>query len=185
VPKKTGWFLSLMLMPLTLSKVRITMNYPHSIPLRRTNEEVLPGDALCRMVLSSAATKWKDILVEEHHLPAIELADVTYQRHVIVINIGGSTIWESKKEGQSRRVFKARGAISFFLNQQPFSGRLKVARGMLAKVLLLALNPVFVSRVAEELDLDSDRIELLSIKEVRTLPFITLVWHCGPESRLV
>src|SRR5258708_5805945 len=150
-----------MLMPLTPSKVRITMNYPHSIPLRRTNEEVLPGDALCRMVLSSAATKWKDILVEEHHLPSIELADVTYQRHVIVINIGRSTIWESKKEGQFRRVFKARGAISFFLNHQPFSGRLKVARGVLAKVLLLALNSVFVSRVAEELDLDSDRIEFV------------------------
>jgi hypothetical protein len=116
------------------------MKYPHTIPLRRTNEEVLPGD--CRMVLSSAATKWKDILVEEHHLPSIELADVTYKRHVIVINIGRSTSWESKKEGQFRCVFKARGAISFFLNHQPFSGRLKVARGVLAKVLLLALNSV-------------------------------------------
>jgi hypothetical protein len=143
------------------------MKYPHSIPLRRTNEEVLPGDVPCRMVLSSAATKWKDILVEEHHLPSIELADVTYKRHAIVINIGRSTIWESKKQGQFRRVFKAKGAISFFLNHQPFSGRLKVARGVPAKVLLLALNSVFVSRVAEGLDLDSDPIELV---EHRSLP---------------
>jgi AraC family transcriptional regulator len=137
------------------------MEYPPSIPLRRRNEEVLPGDALCRMVLSSAATRWKDILVEEHHLPSIELANVSYDRHVVAINIGRSTIWESEQAGQFRHVFKARGAISFFLNHQPFSGRLKVARGMLANVLLLALNPVFVSRVAEGLELDSDRIELV------------------------
>jgi hypothetical protein len=161
------------------------MKYPHSIPLRRTNEEVLPGDVPCRMVLSSAATKWKDILVEEHHLPSIELADVTYKRHAIVINIGRSTIWESKKQGQFRRVFKAKGAISFFLNHQPFSGRLKVARGVPAKVLLLALNSVFVSRVAEALDLDSDPIELVE-HQGNTDPTLNhIVWHCGPESRLV
>jgi AraC family transcriptional regulator len=148
-------------MPLTPSKVRNYNEVPAQYSSPADNEEVLPGDAICRLVLSSAATEWKDILVEEHHLPSIELADITYKRHVVVINIGRSTIWESKEEGQFRRVFKARGAISFFLNHQPFSGRLKVAKGALAKVLLLALNSVFVSRVAEGLDLDSDRIELV------------------------
>jgi AraC family transcriptional regulator len=160
------------------------MKYPHSIPLRRTNEEVLAGDALCRMVLSSAATKWKDILVEEHHLPSIELADVTYKRHVVVINIGHSAIWESKKEGRFRRVFKARGAISFFLNHQPFSGRLKVARGVLANVLLLALNPVFVSRVADGLGLDSDGIELVERQGSTdpTLHHIGMALRAGVET---
>jgi len=160
------------------------MKYPHSIPLRRTNEEVLAGDARCRMVLSSAATKWKDILVEEHHLPSIELADVTYKRHVVVINIGHSAIWESKKEGRFRRVFKARGAISFFLNHQPFSGRLKVARGVLANVLLLALNPVFVSRVADGLGLDSDGIELVERQGSTdpTLHHIGMALRAGVET---
>jgi hypothetical protein len=34
-------------------------------------------------------------------------------------------------------------------SHQPFSGRLKVERGVFANVLFLALDPVFVRRVAE------------------------------------
>src|SRR6266481_7147026 len=137
------------------------MKYPPSIPLWRTNEELLPGNALSRVVLSSVGTRWNDIRVEQHHLPSSELADVTYKRHVVVINIGHSTTWEFKKDGRFQRFFKARGAISFFPSHQPFSGRLKVERGMFANVLFLALDPVFVSRIAEGLELDSDRIELI------------------------
>jgi hypothetical protein len=88
------------------------MRYPHSIPLWRTNEELLPGSAPSRVVLSSLGTRWNDILVEQHNVPSSELADVTYKRHVVVINIGHSTTWEFKKEGWFRRFFKARGAIS-------------------------------------------------------------------------
>src|ERR1700747_2368545 len=73
----------------------------------------------------------------------------------------GSFAASLKKEGQFRRFFKARGAISFFPSHQPFSGRLKVERGVFANVLFLALDPVFVRRVAEGLELDSDRIELI------------------------
>jgi len=64
------------------------MKYPHSIPLWRTNEELLPSNALSRVVLSSLGTRWNDILVEQHNVPSSELADVTYKRHVVVINIG-------------------------------------------------------------------------------------------------
>src|ERR1700746_1783906 len=88
------------------------MKYLDSIPLWRTNEELLPGNPLSRVVLSSLGTRWNDILLEQHHLPSSELADVTYKRHVVVINIGHSTTWEFKKEGRFRRFFKARGAIS-------------------------------------------------------------------------
>jgi len=98
--------------------------------------------------------------VEQHNVPSSELADVTYKRHVVVINIGHSTTWEFKKEGRFRRFFKARGAISFFPSHQPFSGRLTAERGVFANFLLLALNPVFVSRVAKVLEFDADRIEL-------------------------
>src|SRR3984893_7132108 len=111
------------------------MKYPHSVPLWRTNEELLPGDLPSRVVLSSLSTRWNDVLLEQHRLPSSELADLTYKRHVVVINIGPSSTWEFKKEGRLQRFFKARGAISFFPSQQPFSGRLKVERGVFANVL--------------------------------------------------
>jgi hypothetical protein len=79
------------------------MKYPHSVPLWRIKEEFLPGN---------------DILLEQHHLPSSELADLTYKRHVVVINIGHSSTWEFKKEGRFRRFFKPRGAISFFPSQR-------------------------------------------------------------------
>jgi AraC family transcriptional regulator len=137
------------------------MNYPHSIPLWRTSGELLPGNAPYRIVLSSVGAKWNDVVVEERHFPSSERADVMYKPHVIAINIGRPTTWEFKKEGRFQRFFKARGAISFFPSHQPFSGRLKVERDGLANFLYLALNPVFVSRVAEGLELDADRIELI------------------------
>ncbi len=137
------------------------MKYTHSIPLRRTNEELLPANALSRVVLSSVSTRWNDVLLEQHRLPSSELADLSYKRHVVVINLGHSSTWEFKKEGRFRRFFKARGAISFFPSHQPFSGRLKVERDALANVLFLALDPVFVRRVAEGLEFDADRIELI------------------------
>jgi len=161
------------------------MKYPHSVPLSRTNEELLPGDTPSRVILSSVGTRWNDVLLEQHRLPSSELADVTYQRHVVVINIGHSATWEFKKEGQFRRFFKARGAISFFPRHQPFSGRLKVERGMFANVLFLALDPVFVRRVAQGLELDSDRIELVEQRRNTdpTLRHIAMALRAGIQSR--
>ena len=136
------------------------MKHPPSIPLWHTNEEFMPGNASSRVVLSSAGTRWNDILLEQRNIPNCELTDVTYKhRHVVVINIGHSTTWEFKKEGRFRHFFKGRGAVSFFPNHQPFSGRLKVERGLFANVLFLALDPVLVSRVAERMD--ANRIELV------------------------
>jgi hypothetical protein len=40
------------------------MKYPHSVPLWRIKEEFLPGN---------------DILLEQHHLPSSELADLNVQ----------------------------------------------------------------------------------------------------------
>ena len=160
------------------------MKYPHSVPLWRTNEELLPGDIPSRVILSSVGTRWNDVLLEQHRLPSSELADVTYQRHVVVINIGHSATWEFKKEGQFRCFFKARGAISFFPRHQPFSGRLKVERGMFANVLFLALDPVFVSRVAEGLELDADRIELIEQRRGTdpTLHHIAMALRAGVQT---
>ncbi len=160
------------------------MKYPHTIPLCRTNEELLPDDITSRVVLSSVSTRWNDVLLEQHRLPSSELADLTYKRHVVVINLGHSSTWEFKKEGRFRRFFKARGAISFFPSHQPFSGRLKVERGVFANVLFLALDPVFVRRVAEGLELDSDRIELIEKRRSTdpTLHHIAMALRAGVQS---
>jgi hypothetical protein len=137
------------------------MKYPHSIPLWRTNGELLPGGVPSRVVLSSVGTKWNDAVPARHHLPSLEVTDVMYKRHVIAINIGHSVTNEFKKAGRFQHVFKARGAFNFFPSDQPFFLRLKVERVVFANVLFLALDPVFVSCVAEGLELDADRIELI------------------------
>jgi AraC family transcriptional regulator len=137
------------------------MKYPRSIPLWHARGEIFPGDIPSQVVLSSEGTKWNDIVLEQRHVPSSERADLMDKRHVIAINVGHSTTWEFKKEGRLRRSSKARGSISFFPSDQPLSGRLKVERGVFADVLFLALNPVFISRVAVGLELDADRIELI------------------------
>jgi len=102
-------------------ELRITIKYPHYIPLWRTNGERLPGNALSRVVLSSLGTKWNDVVVEQHHVRSSEVADVMFKRHVISINIGHSTTGERKKRGgfsatsgQEAR-FRSYRAISLFL----------------------------------------------------------------------
>jgi AraC family transcriptional regulator len=107
-----------------------------------------------------------------------------YKPHVIVINISHSITGEYKKEGRFQRFFKERGAISLFPSHQPFSQRLKVERGAFANVLFLALNPVFISRVAEGLELDADRIELIEKRRSTdpTLHHIAMALRAGVQT---
>jgi AraC family transcriptional regulator len=167
-----------------VEKIKITMKYPHSISLCHTNGEPFPGGTPSRVILSSVGTKWNDVLLEQHRLPSSERPDVMFKRHVIAINIGHSFTWEGKKKGRFHRVFKARGAISFFPSRQPFSGWLKVKRGVFADVLYLALNPVFVSRVAEGLEFDADRIELIEKRQGPdpTLHHIAMALRAGVQT---
>jgi AraC family transcriptional regulator len=160
------------------------MKYPHSFPLWRTNGELLPGGAPSRLVLSSVGTKWNDVVVEQHHFPSSELADVMFKQHVIAINVGHSITWEFKKEGRLQRFYKARGAICCFPSHQPFCAWLKGERGVFANVLFLALDPVFVSRIAEGLELDSDRIELIEQRRSSdpTLHYIAMALRAGVKS---
>jgi AraC family transcriptional regulator len=160
------------------------MKYPHSIPLWRTNGEVLPGNALSRVVLSSVGTKWNDVVVEQQHWPSPEVADVMYKGHVIAVTVGHSTAWEFKKEGRLQRFFKARGAISFYPSHQPFSCRAKVESGLFADALFVALNPVLVRRVAEGLELDLDRIELIEQRRGTdpTLHHIAMALRAGVQT---
>jgi AraC family transcriptional regulator len=160
------------------------MKYPNCIPLWRTNGELLSGNAPSRVILSSVGTKWNNIVVEQHHFPSIEVADVMYRRHVIAINIGRLFTWEFKKEGRLQRFVKARGGICFFPSHQAFSGWLKVERAGFANLLYLALDPVFVSRVAESLEFDADRIELVEQRRGTdpTLHYIAMALRAGVQS---
>jgi AraC family transcriptional regulator len=161
------------------------MNYPHSIPLCRTNGELLPANnAISRVVLSSVGTKWNQVVVEQHHFPSFELVDVMYKRHAIAINIGQPFICEFEKDGRFQRCQRARGAISFFPSHRPFSNRLKAERGVFANVLFLALNADFVSRVAQELELDVDRIDLTVQRGITdpTFRHIAMALRAGVQS---
>jgi AraC family transcriptional regulator len=84
-----------------------------------------------------------------------------YKQHVFAINVGHPITWEFKKKGRFRRVLKEKDAISFFPSCQPFSGRLKLERDVFGAFIRLGLDPIFVSRIAEGMGLDSDRIELV------------------------
>src|SRR5260221_4664821 len=111
------------------------------------------------------------------------MADVMFKRHVIAINIGHSFTYEFKKEGRFQRFFKARGAISFFPSHQPFCCRWKVERGVFGSVLFPALDPAFMSRVAEELELDADRIELVERRGTDpTLHHVAFALRAGVQS---
>src|SRR5260370_40146120 len=168
-----------------VDEVRTTMKYPNSIPLWHASEELFPGNALSQVVLSSAGTKWKDVVLEQKHdFLGIELADVMFKRHVVVINIGHSVNWEFKKDGRFRRVLKEKDAISFFPSCQPFSGRLKLERDVFGAFIRLGLDPVFVSRIAEGMGLDSDRIELVEQRRETdpTLHHVALAWRAGVQT---
>ena len=160
------------------------MNYPHSIPLWHTNGEPNPVGNPGRVVLSSIDTKWNDIVLEQRHVPSSERADVMYKRHVIAINIGHSFTWEFEKDGRVHRVRRARGTVSFFPSHQSFSGRLKAEEGGFANFLLLALNPDFVSRVAEGLEFDAGPIELTEQRGITDPTFchIALALRAGIQT---
>jgi AraC family transcriptional regulator len=137
------------------------MNYVHSIRFWRANGELLPEGAFSRVALSSVDTRWNDVVVEQHDFTSSELTDVMFKQHVIVINNSHSIAGEQKKERRCQHGGGAPDTICFFPSNRPFSLRLKVERGLVAKALLLALDPVFVRRIAEGPELNAHRIELV------------------------
>src|ERR1700692_3500440 len=112
------------------------------------------------------------------------MAQLIDKQHVIAINVGNPITCEYRREGRFRRFLKARGAISFFPSCQPFFLRSKLERGVFANVFFLALDPGFVSRIAEGLELDSDRIELIEKRRRSdpTLHYIAMALRAGVKS---
>jgi AraC family transcriptional regulator len=137
------------------------MKPPSKIPiLRATDGEVRAGNPLGRVVLSSARSNWRNLVVEEHCLPSGEWDDVMYIQHVVAVNIGRPLPFEYKKDGRFRRVHK-RGQICLFPSHRPFFSRIKKDKDRPADALFVALDPVFVSQTAAEMEVYPDRVELV------------------------
>ena len=83
------------------------------IPLvRTTGGEAEPANPPSSVVLSSACTNWRHLVVEEHRFQSpYDLDGLMYLQHVIAINIGRPIICEFKKSGRLQRMCKSKGTI--------------------------------------------------------------------------
>ena len=136
-----------------------------NIPLLRAADGVaLPRNPFEDVVLSSSCTAWQSLVVEQHHWSsgACEVnEDVKYMQHVITINIGRPVVAQYRKDSRFRHVTKPKGAISLFPSQRPFFRRVENVENQPSDFLYMALDPVFVSRAATDLEVYSDRVELI------------------------
>jgi AraC family transcriptional regulator len=139
------------------------MDYPDRLPFWRANGELIPSNdqPLAKVVLSSVDKIWNDVLVKQCYVPVNEVSDVMHRRHTVVVALEHPVLCELKQQGRFRRFFNATGSIAFFPSCQPFSLRLNPEKGAFTDVLSLGLDPVFVSRVAEGMELDARRVELV------------------------
>jgi AraC family transcriptional regulator len=143
----------------------IMPRYLSQITLVRAADGVaLPPNPFEGVVLSSTSTSWHSLVVEEHHWSSGSCEvneDVKYVPHVITVNIGRSVTAQYRKAGRFRDVTKPKGAISLFPSQRPFFRRVGSRETGASDFLYLALDPVFVSRAATDLEFYPDRLELI------------------------
>jgi AraC family transcriptional regulator len=162
------------------------MQYPSRIALWRANGELIARNdqPLSRVVLSSTRTKWNDIQVRHHHWLDSELVDVMHKQHLLCITVGHPTTSELKQEGRFKRFFNAIGSVSFFPSRQPYSLRLHLENGAFANILCLMVDPVFMSRIAEGLELNSDRVELVGQRRDAdpVLRYIAMALRAGVQT---
>jgi AraC family transcriptional regulator len=100
--------------------------------------------------------------MEQLYFPNLELSDVMFRRHVVVITMNEQPIaCEYRKQGRFRRFLKIKGSISIFPSHCPFSLRLDNGAQKSGISILLALDPIFLKQVATEVNLNPDRLELV------------------------
>ena len=145
----------------SFSRSNQRMTYPSRIPLLQANGKPLPLDFFSRVVWSSAETSWKQIVMEQQQLTSGEWANLMFKQHVIAVNTGPAINCEFKTLGRFQRLLKLTGTISFFPACQPFFLRIKMAASRAADLILLALDPEFVTGTAERLGFQNDRPELV------------------------
>ena len=132
--------------------------------MRATDGVALPPNPFEGVVLSSTSTSWQSLVVEQHHWSngGCEVnEEAKYTQHVITVNIGRSVTAQYRKDGRFQGVTKPHGSISLFPSRQPFLRRVESDENGASDFLYLALDPVFVSHAATDLDFYPDRVEFI------------------------
>jgi AraC family transcriptional regulator len=154
---------------------------PSNIPvLLAATGEFVPADFIHRVVASSARSNWHNLVVEELHVPIRELDEHMFVQHVVAVNVGPRLTFEVTKDGRRLYVLDT-GSISFIPSHQPFFTRRKRDESGPAHVILVALDPGFVSRTAASLELDPNDVELIE-RRSRSDPILrhtVMALHAG------
>jgi AraC family transcriptional regulator len=128
--------------------------------LRATDNEVLPGNSRSRVILSSAATNWSNLIVEEHRVPYLEWNGGKFVHHVVGVNLGRPVTSEVKTRGRFRRMLIKTGSISLFPSHRSYFARMKPGKNGFAHALYVATEPAWLSEVAADLGIHPDSVEL-------------------------
>lgn len=153
--------------------------------VRGGTEDLLPGNPFAKVVLSSASTSWRDLVLEEHHFAGgFELENLMYIQHVIGVNVGEPITCEYRRAGYYKRVNKRKDAVFFSPSHQPLFQRLEGDKKKSAKAVYLALDPVFFNQTAEGLGVNPDRVELVGQQREAdpNLQHITMALRAGVEA---
>ena len=129
--------------------------------LRATDDEVLPGNPLSRVILSSAATNWRSLIVEEHHIPYFEWNGGKFVHHVVGVNLGKPVSSEVKTRGRFRSILNKTGSISLFPSHHSYFARMNPGKNGSAHALYVVTEPPLLTEVAADLGLRPDSVELV------------------------
>jgi len=130
--------------------------------LRARDDEVLPGNPPSKVILSSAATNWRSLIVEEHRIPYLELNGGKFVHNVVGVNLGKPVSAEVKTRGRFRRILNQTGSISLFPSHQPYFARMNPGKNDFAHALYLVAEPALVNEAAHDLGIYSDSVELVA-----------------------
>ena len=134
-----------------------------NIPILRARaDEVLPGNPPSKVMLSSAATNWCSLIVEEHRIPYLELNGSKFVHNVVGVNLGKPVPAEVKTSGRFRRILNQTGSISLFPSHQPYYARMNPGKNDFAHALYLVAEPVLVNEAARDLGIHPDSVELVA-----------------------
>jgi AraC family transcriptional regulator len=137
------------------------MNSQSHITYWDAHERPLPDEALNRTVLYSTGLNSTPVVLERNRFVDSEFSDVMFKQHLFIVHTSRAITCEYKQRGSLRQFYKTPGTVSFFPSGEHVFTRLHTGKGAASTDLLLALDPVFVSKSATKLELDLDRIELI------------------------
>jgi len=131
------------------------------IPFWDAKEQLLSSEALNQTVLYTTGLNSSPVVLERSRFVGSEFSDVMFKQHVFIIHIGRPVKLECHQSGRIRRFLKTPGMVAFFPSTRPIYTRLDADKSASSTDLLLALDPAFVTRTANKLEIDLDRVELV------------------------